>query len=400
MTASALDNGPHCGPRHPRVDARPEPGGEPPGAPRIGAPTPELALAGLVDRARRGEPRVIAFVGDGADLAPPGQRAGAPPAELPAALTAELPALRAGLRGLGAELVAITPRGAWALRADDPVEPLASDRAELAAAADRFGVPAGDGVFAADAIFVVDGRGVLRFTHRLDRRGATPWPVLAEALAIAGRAMHARGAQDAVQRVLFTRREWNVTCLVVGCATAFLAGCKEQQRRPADRRTAPPPDEVVDEVAVTLTVNRKRHALKLDPRTSLLDALREHIGLTGSKKGCDAGQCGACTVLIGGTRVVSCLTLAVMAQGKDITTIEGLADGNALHPMQRAFIEHDGLQCGYCTPGQILSAVALVRENRATSDAEVREQMSGNICRCGAYPNIVAAIQAARRTGG
>jgi len=137
--------------------------------------------------------------------------------------------------------------------------------------------------------------------------------------------------------------------------------------------------------------------LTIDPRASLLDTLRETVGLTGSKKGCDAGQCGACTVLIDGKRVISCLTLAVMAQGKPITTIEGLAHNGTLHPMQQAFIDHDGLQCGYCTPGQILSAVALVRERRATTDAEVREQMSGNICRCGAYPNIVAAIQAARR---
>jgi xanthine dehydrogenase YagT iron-sulfur-binding subunit len=198
--------------------------------------------------------------------------------------------------------------------------------------------------------------------------------------------------------VLFTRREWTVTCLVVGCATAFLAGCKEQQR-PAGRRTAPaeaaPPD-----VDVTLTINGKPHRLRLDPRTSLLDALRERIGLTGTKKGCDMGQCGACTVLIGAKRVASCLTLAVMAQGKAITTIEGLADGGTLHPVQRAFVEHDGLQCGYCTPGQIMSAVGLLGEGHADTNDEVREQMSGNICRCGAYPNIIAAIQSVRRVRG
>src|SRR4029078_13001758 len=122
------------------------------------------------------------------------------------------------------------------------------------------------------------------------------------------------------------------------------------------------------------------------PRTSLLDALRERLGLTGSKKGWDAGQCGACTVLLGGKRVASCLTLAVMAQGREVTTIEGLADGGTLHAMQRAFIEHDGLQCGSCTPAQIVSAIGMLDEGHATTDDEVREQMSGNICRCGAYP--------------
>jgi xanthine dehydrogenase YagT iron-sulfur-binding subunit len=187
-----------------------------------------------------------------------------------------------------------------------------------------------------------------------------------------------------------------VTCLVAGCAAAFL-GCKQQRRPPSEGQAdaEAPPD-----VDVTLTVNGAPHPLRLDPRTSLLDALRERLGLTGTKKGCDLGQCGACTVLVGGKRVISCLTLAVMAQGKDITTIEGLARGGALHPVQAAFVAHDGLQCGYCTPGQILSAVGLLGEDRATTDDEVREQMSGNLCRCGAYPNIIAAIQSARRARG
>lgn len=144
---------------------------------------------------------------------------------------------------------------------------------------------------------------------------------------------------------------------------------------------------------VQLRVNGSPHSLQIEPRVSLLDALREYLGLTGSKKGCDHGQCGACTVLIDGRRVNSCLTLAVMQEGREITTIEGLATGDQLHPMQAAFIEHDGFQCGYCTPGQICSAVALVSEGQAKTDAEVRELMSGNICRCGAYSNIVAAIQ-------
>lgn len=144
---------------------------------------------------------------------------------------------------------------------------------------------------------------------------------------------------------------------------------------------------------VKLRVNNSQHALEIEPRVSLLDALREYIGLTGTKKGCDHGQCGACTVLIDGRRVNSCLTLAVMQEGTEITTIEGLAKGDELHPMQAAFIKHDGFQCGYCTPGQICSAVALVSEGHAKTDGEVRELMSGNICRCGAYSNIVAAIQ-------
>jgi len=135
----------------------------------------------------------------------------------------------------------------------------------------------------------------------------------------------------------------------------------------------------------------------LDVRTSLLDALREHLGLTGAKKGCDHGQCGACTVMIEGRRVLACLTLAVAAEGRPVTTIEGLAGPNgALHPMQQAFIDHDAFQCGYCTPGQIMSAVACVREGHARTDADIREYMSGNLCRCAAYPNIVAAIKQAR----
>jgi xanthine dehydrogenase YagT iron-sulfur-binding subunit len=146
-----------------------------------------------------------------------------------------------------------------------------------------------------------------------------------------------------------------------------------------------------------MRVNGQQHRLSLDVRTSLLDALREHIGLTGTKKGCDHGQCGACTVLVNDRRVLSCLTLAASVEGKDITTIEGLTkpDGT-LHPMQQAFIDHDAFQCGYCTPGQIMSAVGCVKEGHAGSDVEIREYMSGNLCRCAAYPNIVDAIKQAK----
>jgi xanthine dehydrogenase YagT iron-sulfur-binding subunit len=164
---------------------------------------------------------------------------------------------------------------------------------------------------------------------------------------------------------------------------------------------------------VSLIVNGDQHALDLDTRTTVLDTLRDHIGLTGTKKGCDQGQCGACTVMIDGKRVLSCLTLAAMAEGKQILTIEGLskawvtqtgrsvsaprtADEGELHPMQQAFIDHDAFQCGYCTPGQIISAVACVTEGHAKTDDDIREYMSGNLCRCAAYPNIVAAIRQAR----
>src|ERR1700730_17884579 len=182
-----------------------------------------------------------------------------------------------------------------------------------------------------------------------------------------------------------------------GAATLAMAS------QPAAAEPAAMPTETV-----ALTVNGRRHALDLDPRVTLLDALREHLGLTGTKKGCDQGQCGACTVIVNGQRINSCLTLALMHAGDEITTIEGLAGGGDLHPMQAAFVRHDGLQCGYCTPGQICSAVALLSEHKAgwpshatadvatapdLTDAEIAERMSGNICRCSAYPNIVSAIR-------
>ena len=149
-------------------------------------------------------------------------------------------------------------------------------------------------------------------------------------------------------------------------------------------------------LSIALSINGAAYRLGLDIRTTLLDALREHIGLTGSKKGCDHGQCGACTVHIDGVRVLSCLTLAVAAQGRQVTTVEGLARADGpLHPMQQAFVDNDAFQCGYCTPGQIMSAVACIREGHAGSDGEIREYMSGNLCRCGAYPHIVAAVRQA-----
>jgi xanthine dehydrogenase YagT iron-sulfur-binding subunit len=206
-----------------------------------------------------------------------------------------------------------------------------------------------------------------------------------------------------------SRRSFVKAAGILGAAAAtgipHLAAAQEAQAATAN---AP------QMMTLTLKVNGTSKSLSLDTRTSLLDTLREHLALTGSKKGCDHGQCGACTVLVDGRRVNSCLTLAVTAEGAEITTIEGLANGDTLHPVQAAFLEHDGFQCGYCTPGQICSAVALLKEHKHSTlstvsfetgnitnpeltDNEIRERMSGNICRCGAYPNIVAAVRAAAK---
>ncbi len=193
-----------------------------------------------------------------------------------------------------------------------------------------------------------------------------------------------------------SRREFLANAAGVTAAFAIAPLLVESEGEAGAQTLTPhalPVAPTVPPVNVTLNINGADHALSLEPRVTLLDALRERLHLTGTKKGCDHGQCGACTVHIDGRRVNSCLTLAVMHQGQKITTIEGLAQGETLHPMQAAFIEHDGYQCGYCTPGQIMSAVAVVHEGHAHTDTEIQEQMSGNICRCGAYPNIVAAVK-------
>lgn len=154
-----------------------------------------------------------------------------------------------------------------------------------------------------------------------------------------------------------------------------------------------------EKVPLELEINGKAYSLEVEPRTTLLDLLREQLGLTGTKKGCDHGQCGCCTVHVDGRRINSCLSLAVLSHGKKVTTIEGLANGDDLHPMQESFVKHDGFQCGYCTPGQIMSAICCIREGHAGNAEEIREYMSGNICRCGAYPNIIDAIMEAKQGG-
>jgi xanthine dehydrogenase YagT iron-sulfur-binding subunit len=194
-----------------------------------------------------------------------------------------------------------------------------------------------------------------------------------------------------------TRREFVQTAMVGGVVFASASGISMRgdtaRAQSAESKSSPP-------ATLDFKVNGEHHHLEIDPRTTLLDALREHLALMGTKKGCDHGQCGACTVLVDGRRVYSCLTLAMVAGGAEVTTIEGLAKDGQLHPLQQAFIDRDAFQCGYCTSGQICSGVGLLQENHAQTDDDIRELMSGNICRCGAYTNIVAAIKDARAVQG
>ncbi|TIU37810.1 MAG: (2Fe-2S)-binding protein [Mesorhizobium sp.] len=188
-------------------------------------------------------------------------------------------------------------------------------------------------------------------------------------------------------------RRMFMTASVSAAAVMPLVNSPTRAAQPAPAKPAEPRDLS----AVSMRINKQTYNLALDNRTSLLDALRDHVGLTGTKKGCDHGQCGACTVLIDGKRVLSCLSFAVMNQGREITTVEGLASAEGeLHPVQQAFVDHDAFQCGYCTPGQIMSAIDCINEGHAGSEDDIREYMSGNLCRCAAYPNIVAAIVQAR----
>jgi xanthine dehydrogenase YagT iron-sulfur-binding subunit len=262
------------------------------------------------------------------------------------------------------------------------------------------------GAYGRQALFVIDSEGMVRWSY-VAPPGISP---RAETI-LAG--LESLGKSDGAKlpwRTPISRRQFVAAALAAAFAIAVwpISRRADADALDPDTITPTPADPAVKPnltglptdptgTEITLNVNGVVHQIRIEPRVTLLDALRERIGLTGSKKGCDHGQCGACTVLIDGRRELSCLTLAMAASGSKITTIEGLAHGDKLHPMQQAFLEHDGFQCGYCTPGQIMSAVGLLGENVGPADADVREQMSGNICRCGAYPNIVAAIQAARK---
>ncbi len=296
------------------------------------------------------------------------------------------PALRAELRGLGATLIVGDPGGYWRLRPDDPVDVLelgTGNRFE------QFGVVSRGEPTPWLAVLVIDAVGAIRFRHVEHAVPATgAMAILLDALRASGHALRA-GRKEPLLPI--TRRELIIGSMVTAFGVALASACRPARSPEAPRR--PPAADTLD---VTLEINGRTRNLTIEPRVTLLDALRERLALTGTKKGCDHGQCGACTVLIDGRPTLSCLTLAVMHQGERITTIEGVATGDTLHPMQAAFLSHDAYQCGYCTPGQILSAISLVADRRATSDDQIREHMSGNLCRCGAYPNIIAAIQEVR----
>jgi xanthine dehydrogenase YagT iron-sulfur-binding subunit len=253
------------------------------------------------------------------------------------------------------------------------------DRAEVA---HRFGV------YDTTALFVVDQHGIIQWRYVL---GADAAP----RSAVVDATMLAVDSGDAPSTLGMTRRDFVQAGLAA--AAVIAATLAPRPLRAAVRSSEAAGETIAGPTAITLNVNGRPLALEVEPRVTLLDALRERAGLTGTKKGCDHGQCGACTVHIDGRRVLSCMTLAVMVPpSAKVTTIEGLANGDSLHPMQQAFITHDGFQCGYCTSGQIMSATAMVNEPWGAGDAEVKEAMSGNICRCGAYPGIVAAVQSVR----
>jgi xanthine dehydrogenase YagT iron-sulfur-binding subunit len=243
-------------------------------------------------------------------------------------------------------------------------------------------------VYDTTALFVVDEYGVIRWRYVLGVDAAPRSSVAGATVETSTESIDSPGT------LRLSRRDFVQAALAAGAVLALTVA--PRTLRAADG-VSTSPDTVSGATSITLNVNGHPLALDVEPRVTLLDALRERAGLTGTKKGCDHGQCGACTVHIDGRRVLSCMTLAVMVPANArVTTIEGLATGDTLHPMQQAFITHDGFQCGYCTSGQIMSAAAMVNEPWGAGDADVREAMSGNICRCGAYPGIVAAVQSVR----
>ena len=343
-----------------------------------------------------GQPAVIAFYPSGWDPAREDQ-------------LAHFNRLVEQVPGVRAELLGISRSGGWCeldFGSEAMRVPVGTGLDPDGAVAARFGV-AGE-----HAVFVLDAEGIVRWMHAgplgtgpSSRELVNALSALAPPAAVAtrdaaddeasGLAPCVRPRRNGDGALTANRREFITTALAASFALA-VAPLVARADNVAERL----PLAVVPRVPmsnVTLLVNGRAITLALEPRVSLLDALREYAGLTGTKKGCDHGQCGACTVHVNGRRQLSCLTFAVMHQGDEITTVEGLARGETLHPMQAAFIEHDGFQCGYCTSGQIMSATALLKEPCGAADADVRECMSGNICRCGAYPGIVAAIQQVRQ---
>ncbi|AIE84042.1 2Fe-2S iron-sulfur cluster-binding protein [Fimbriimonas ginsengisoli] len=323
----------------------------------VGDKAPDLELSeGVWLSDFRGSPLVLAFFPDDWDPA----------------RTSQLGVYQELLENLPdhPRLVGISLRGDWydvEIQGEVPVRfPQLSSDGDLGR---RFGVTG------RQALFLIDSDGVVRWSH------ASPVGVHPRVDEVE------RALQELTAKPGISRRELLVATVAVTVALTVLPGISNAAgvaKRKSGGRT------------ITLNVNGSDYKIDADPRVTLLDALRERMGLPGTKKGCDHGQCGACTVHVNGRRVNSCLMLAMQAEGAKVRTIEGLANGDALHPVQAAFIKHDGFQCGYCTPGQIMSAVACIQEGHAGSDEDIREFMSGNICRCGAYPGICAAIKEAR----
>jgi xanthine dehydrogenase YagT iron-sulfur-binding subunit len=351
----------------------------------VGSLAPDFVLAdqgGREVRLRdlRGQPVILAFFPGGWDPSRSDQ-------------LAQFNRLVAAVPGQGTELLGIARDGVWCdlTFADESVRvPVLADLDPAGSVAERYGV------FGGPAVVVLDEEGRVSWRHD------GPAPRLDE-LASALASLDARAVpNEPDQPVAFgvalqpTRRQFVATAFGGVLARAARSGAAQAETLTSALAVVPDETAAGRATAMTLRINGRDVALSIEPRVTLLDALREYAGLTGTKKGCDHGQCGACTVHVNGRRQLSCLTFAAMHQGDEITTVEGLAQGEQLHPMQAAFIAHDGFQCGYCTAGQLMSATALLHEPCGPADADVRECMSGNICRCGAYPGIVAAIQDVR----
>jgi xanthine dehydrogenase YagT iron-sulfur-binding subunit len=284
----------------------------------------------------------------------------------------------------------------WLVQADDAPERVAttldgSDESSAQTVRVALGLPADPNALPLTVVMLDDAGGApWRWSAPPNASDDVQPEDFADVIGALRRATDRRAAESFSPDYPITRR-----AMMGSSLAAVLFAALAEMSPPAAAASAP---IATGTVPVKLTINGTVHSLHLEPRVTLLDALREEVALPGTKKGCDHGQCGACTVLVDGRRILSCLTLAVMQQGVPITTIEGLARGDQLHPMQAAFLEQDAFQCGYCTPGQIMSAVGMLAEGRARSANDVRELMSGNLCRCGAYPNIVAAIEQVRKS--